>query len=72
MSTNTYRYGSLLIANCETSAEGVIVVLLSVINASFALGDALPNLEAFATAVGSASAVFEIVDRVRNLVVAIA
>ena len=58
------RYGSVLILGCELQAGDVIIVFLSVINGSFALGSALPNLQAFATALGSATVVFEIIDRV--------
>ena len=58
------RYGSVLILGCELSAGDVIIVFLSVINGSFALGNALPKLQAFATALGSATVVFEIIDRV--------
>ena len=59
------RYGSVLILGCELSAGDVIIVFLSVINGSFALGNALPKLQAFATALGSAAVVFDIIDRVK-------
>ena len=59
----------MLILDCELSAGDVIIVLLSVINSSFALGNALPKLENFATAIGSAPAVFEIIHRVRVFIV---
>ena len=59
-----FRYGSVLILGCELYAGDVIIVFLSVINGSFTLGNALPKLEAFATALGSATVVFEIIDRV--------
>ena len=54
----------MLIIGCEVSAGDVTIVLLSVLSGSFALQRALPSLEAFATAIGSATAVFEIIDRV--------
>ena len=60
-----YRYGSVLILGCELSAGDVIIVFLSVIKGSFALGNALPKLQAFATALGSAAVVFDIIDRVQ-------
>ena len=58
------RYGSVLILDCELSAGDVIIVFLCVINGSFSLGNALPKLEAFAIAIGSATVVFEIIDKV--------
>ena len=58
------RYGSVLILDCELLAGDVIIVFFSVISGSFALSNALPNLQAFATALGSATVVFEIIDRV--------
>ena len=54
----------MLVLGCEVSAGDIVVVFLSVINGSFTLGNALPKLEAFATALGSATLVFEIIDRV--------
>ena len=45
-------------------AGDVIIVFFSVISGSFALSNALPNLQGFATALGSATVVFEIIDRV--------
>ena len=54
----------MLVLGCEVSAGDVVIVFLSVINGSFTLGNALPKLEAFATALGSATLVFEIIDRV--------
>ena len=39
-------------------------VFFSVIMGSFALGNALPEIETFATALGSATAVFKVIDRV--------
>lgn len=53
--------------DCELSAGDVMTVFLSVINSSFALGNALPELESFAITIGSAAAVFEIIDRVTKL-----
>ena len=53
-----------MILGCELYAGDVVIVFLSVINGSFTLGNALPKLEAFATALGSATVVFEIIDRV--------
>ena len=64
----TCRYGSILIVNCEILSGDVIIVMLSAINGSLALGNALPDLGALAAAVGSATLVFEIIDRVNNLV----
>lgn len=54
----------MLVLDCEVSAGDIVIVFLSVINGSFTLGNALPKLEAFATALGSATLVFEIIDRV--------
>jgi hypothetical protein len=61
-----FRYGSVLILGCELSAGDVVIVFLSVVNGSFTLGNALPKLEAFAAALGSATVIFEIIDRVLN------
>lgn len=58
----------MLILDCELSAGDVVIVMLSVINSSFALGNALPKLENFATAIGSSTAVLEIIHRVRALI----
>ena len=58
------RYGSTLILDCELSAGDIVTVLFSVIIGSFSLGNALPELETFATALGSATVVFEVIDRV--------
>ena len=56
-----------MILGCELSAGDVIIVFLSVINGSFTLGNALPKLEAFATAIAYATLVFKIIDRVLKL-----
>ena len=61
-----YRYGSVLVIDCELSAGDIVTVLLSILAGSFSLGDALPELETFATALGSATVVFEVIDRVIN------
>ena len=61
------RYGSTLILACELSAGNVVTVFFAVIIGSFSLGNALPELETFATALGSATVVFEVIDRVRKL-----
>ena len=61
------RYGSVLILDCEVSPGNVIIVFLSVINGSFAVGNALPKLQAFAAALGSAMVIFEIINRVQKL-----
>ena len=60
-----YRYGSTLIIACELSAGDIITVLFAVIIGSFSLGNALPELETFATALGAATVVFEVIDRVK-------
>ena len=39
-------------------------MFFSVILGSFSLGNALPELEAFASAIGSATGVFAVIDRV--------
>ena len=64
------RYGSTRIAACELSAGDVVTVFFAVIIGSFSLGNALPELETFATALGSATVVFEVIDRVMKNVVA--
>ena len=58
------RYGSTRILACELSAGDVVTVFFAVIIGSFSLGNALPELETFATALGSATVVFEVIDRV--------
>ena len=52
---------------CELSAGDVVTVFFSVIIGSFSLGNALPELETFATALGSATVVFEVIDRVMKM-----
>ena len=54
----------MLLIDCELGAGDVVTVLLSILLGSFSLGTALPELETFATALGSASVVFELIDRV--------
>ena len=46
-------------------------MFFSVILGSFSLGNALPEIETIATALGAATVVFEIIDRVRGHLVAI-
>lgn len=58
------RYGSVLLIDCELGAGDIVTVLLSILTGSFSLGTALPELETFAAALGSATVVFEIIDRV--------
>lgn len=41
-----------------------MTVFFAVIIGSFSLGNALPELETFATALGAATVVFEVIDRV--------
>lgn len=60
------RYGSVLIVACELAAGDVVTVFFAVIVGSFSLGNALPEIETFATALGSASVLFAIIDRVSN------
>ena len=43
-------------------------VFFSVIIGSFSLGNALPEIETFATALGSATVVFKVIDRVSPLI----
>ena len=43
-----------------------MTVFLSVVIATFSLGSALPELETFASAMGAASFVYKIIDRVRR------
>ena len=61
------RYGSTRILECELSAGDVVTVFFAVIIGSFSLGNALPEIETFATALGSATVVFEIIDRVTKI-----
>ena len=56
-----------MVIDCELSAGDIVTVLLSVLLGSFSLGNALPELETFATALGSATVVFEVIDRVTRL-----
>jgi ABC-type multidrug transport system fused ATPase/permease subunit len=58
-----FGYGSVLILDCEIMAGQIITVFLSVLIGTFSLGQALPELETFASAMGSASFVFKIIDR---------
>lgn len=58
------RYGSVLLLDCELQAGDIVTVLLSVLLGSFSLGTALPELETFAAALGSATVIFELIDRV--------
>ena len=64
MSCPLCRYGSVLLIDCELAAGDVVIVLFSVVLGSFSLGTVLPELETFATALGSATVVFELIDRV--------
>ena len=41
-------------------------MFFAIIIGSFSLGNALPELETFATALGSATVVFEVIDRVMH------
>ena len=41
-------------------------VFFAVIIGSFSLGNALPEIQTFATALGSATAVFKVIDRVSH------
>ena len=43
-------------------------VFFSVVLGSFSLGNALPELETFATAFGSAAVVFDVINKVRHCV----
>ena len=64
VSNSLLSYGSVLILDCEIQAGQVITVFLSVLIGTFSLGQALPELETFASAMGSASYVFKVIDRV--------
>lgn len=61
-----FRFGSTLIIDCELSAGNVVTVFFAVIIGSFSLGNALPEIQTFATALGSATAVFKVIDRVSH------
>ena len=54
----------MLLIDCELGAGDIVTVLLSILIGSFSLGTALPELETFAAALGSATVIFEIIDRV--------
>ena len=50
--------------SCSLCPSPLSQVFFAVAIGSFSLGNALPELETFATALGSASAVYEIIDKV--------
>ena len=58
------RYGSVLIASCENMAGDILTVFLVVLIGTFSLGQALPELETFASAMGAAAFIYKTIDRV--------
>ena len=54
----------MLLIDCEVGAGDILTVLLSIVIGSFSLGIALPELETFAAALGAATVVFQLIDRV--------
>ena len=54
----------MLVIDCEVRAGDILTVLLSIVIGSFSLGIALPELETFAAALGAATVVFQLIDRV--------
>ena len=47
-------------------AGDIVTVFLSVLIGTFSLGNALPELETFASAMGAASFIYKAIDRVRR------
>ena len=60
----SHRYGSVLIASCENMAGDIVTVFLVVLIGTFSLGQALPELETFASAMGAAAFIYKTIDRV--------
>eukprot|EP00731_Ephydatia_muelleri_P030841 Em0022g355a len=52
-----FWYGAVLITQCELAAGDVVTVFFSIMIGSFSLGNALPEIQTFSSAIGSASAV---------------
>ncbi|XP_034242655.1 ATP-dependent translocase ABCB1-like isoform X2 [Thrips palmi] len=62
-----FWYGSQLIGAGVVTPGSVFTVFFSVMAGAFSLGNALPFINAVSTAIGAASNVFNIIDRVPNI-----
>ncbi|KAJ9596538.1 hypothetical protein L9F63_012437, partial [Diploptera punctata] len=59
----TFWYGSKLTAEGEASVGTLFTVFFSVMSGAFSLGNAMPFVAVISTAIGSASTLFDIIDR---------
>nr|CAD7444165.1 unnamed protein product [Timema bartmani] len=62
-----FWYGAELVGSGEATPGSVFTVLFSVMTGAFSLGNALPFVNAVSTAVGAASTIFDIIDRVPDI-----
>ncbi|XP_069683361.1 ATP-dependent translocase ABCB1-like isoform X3 [Periplaneta americana] len=62
-----FWYGSTLIESNEATPGAVFTVVFSVVAGAFSLGNAMPYMSIISTAVGSASTLFDIIDRVPSI-----
>nr|CAD7571377.1 unnamed protein product [Timema californicum] len=62
-----FWYGAELVGSGKATPGSVFTVLFSVMTGAFSLGNALPFVNAVSTAVGAASTIFDIIDRVPDI-----
>lgn len=62
-----FWYGSELISNSEITPGSVFTVFFSVMSGAFSLGHAMPFVSVVSTAIGAASTLFTIIDRVPDI-----
>ncbi|XP_063233028.1 ATP-dependent translocase ABCB1-like isoform X2 [Bacillus rossius redtenbacheri] len=62
-----FWYGAELVGNGTSTPGSVFTVFFSVMSGAFSLGNALPFVNAVSTAVGAASTIFDIIDRVPDI-----
>ncbi|XP_021940802.1 multidrug resistance protein 1-like [Zootermopsis nevadensis] len=62
-----FWYGSELVTNSEITPGSVFTVFFSVMSGAFSLGHAMPYISVVSTAIGAASTLFAIIDRVPDI-----
>ncbi|RZF44771.1 hypothetical protein LSTR_LSTR000723 [Laodelphax striatellus] len=62
-----FWYGTELVCEGYSSPGSVFTVFFSVLSGAFAIGNSVPYLNAISTAIGSASTIFSIIERVPDI-----
>ncbi|CAG8663180.1 3265_t:CDS:2, partial [Racocetra fulgida] len=62
-----FWYGSILIVNVETTGPDILNVFFAVFIGAFSVGNAAPHFTAISNAMGAATKLFEVIDRIPNI-----